>query len=233
MAFAQLHKTRQYRRALLLGAALAAAAASTLKECPGFFAMPDGRRALLGGAIGALLGTPVVRAAEDNMVTFKVNLEGDDNGQGQVKVRLRPDWAPRGVRRFKELVGFGDFKDSAVFYATDKTVHFGLPAEPSLVPAKIKDDLVRASNRRGTITFAKSGRNSRENQLFFNLDDNSALLDKDGFAPIGEVVEGMEVVDRFYRGYGKKPNREEVLVLGNDYLDKNFPKLSKIQDVHL
>merc|ERR1719436_1167553 len=132
----------------------------------------------------------------DLVATFKVQLEGDDGGEGEVKVRLHPEWAPRGVRRFKELVRMGELEDAAVFHVKDTTAHFGLPAKPSLTPDHIKQDKVRVANRRGTLTFSQNEHGSRVNQLFFNTADNDHVLDRKGYAPIGEVLEGMDVVDR-------------------------------------
>lgn len=93
------------------------------------------------------------------------------------------------------------------------------------------------SNRRGTITFATSGKNTRSSQIFFNLVDNG-FLDKEGFAPFAEVVSGMQHIDALYNGYGeggrgdgkdgKGPNQGRVVREGNEYLDKLFPKLSYI-----
>jgi len=195
------------------------------------------RSSLIAGLGAALLGeaSPDVARAEQKkkplVVTFKVELEGDQGGEGEVKVRLHPEWAPRGVRRFKELVRMGEFEDSAVFHVSKKTAHFGLPAKPTLIPDHIKDDFVRVGNRRGTLTFNQDG--GRVNQLFFNTADNDRMLDLKGYAPIGEVLEGMDIVDGFYSGYGTRPSRLEIKMQGNEYLDKQFPKLSKIKSVEI
>jgi peptidyl-prolyl cis-trans isomerase A (cyclophilin A) len=205
---------------------------------PCFVASPSSkeptRRNLLA-AIGGLFAIPsAVRAEEDdNVAVFNVKLNGDSGETKQVKVLLHPEWAPRGVRRFKELVKIGELDDAAVFHVDKATAQFGLPAQPTLTPAKIKDDLVRTSNRRGTLTFAQSGHNSRVNQLFFNTKDNG-VLDSKGFAPIGEVLDdGMDVADQLYDGYGKRPKRDVIVSEGNKYLDENFPKLSKIKSVEV
>jgi peptidyl-prolyl cis-trans isomerase A (cyclophilin A) len=106
-------------------------------------------------------------------------------------------------------------------------------------PRSIKDDPVLQSNVRGTISFATSGPNTRTSQLFLNLANNK-YLDKEGFTPIGRVVEGMEgVVDHLYHLYGegglgdgsdgKGPNQGRLNSAGKAYLDQVFPKLSFIK----
>jgi peptidyl-prolyl cis-trans isomerase A (cyclophilin A) len=98
---------------------------------------------------------------------------------------------------------------------------------------RIPDDSVTQSNRRGMVTFAMSGPNSRTTQLFINYVDN-ARLDAQGFAPIGEVVEGMDVVDNFWRSYGegaprgKGPVQGRIVAEGERYLAKEFPRLERV-----
>lgn len=117
----------------------------------------------------------------------------------------------------------------------------GIAADPSLGAAwrhrTILDDPVTQSNRRGTVTFATGGKHTRSSQIFFNLADNS-FLDRQGFAPFGEVVQGMEFVDALYNGYGeggrgdgsdgRGPHQGRINRDGNKYLDRFFPKLSYI-----
>jgi peptidyl-prolyl cis-trans isomerase A (cyclophilin A) len=102
--------------------------------------------------------------------------------------------------------------------------------------ATIKDDPVKQSNKRGFVTFAKTDRpNSRTSQLFINFADRNAFLDGSGFAPIGQVIEGMDVVDKIYSGYGEArsgggrgPEQDAVENGGKAYLDKNFPLMDRI-----
>jgi cyclophilin family peptidyl-prolyl cis-trans isomerase len=114
---------------------------------------------------------------------------------------------------------------------------FGLNGDP-LVNAQwrnsiIVDDPLVQSNTRGRVSFAKGGPNSRTTELFISLRDNSAL-DGQGFTPIGEVIEGMEVVGRFHSGYGDGPPRGtgpyqvQARIQGNAYLDAEFPDLTRI-----
>ena len=96
----------------------------------------------------------------------------------------------------------------------------------------ILDDPVKQSNRRGTVVFAKPPLpNARTTQLFINLTDNSASLDPQGFSPIGEVVEGMSVVERLYSAYGNEPSehQSEIAAGGNAYLKRQYPKLDYVK----
>jgi peptidyl-prolyl cis-trans isomerase A (cyclophilin A) len=78
------------------------------------------------------------------------------------------------------------------------------------------------------VTFAKTGMpNSRSTQFFINYGDNSRL-DKDGFAPFGEVTEGMAVVDKF-ANYPNVPDQGRITNEGNAYLQKEYPKLDYIK----
>ncbi len=92
---------------------------------------------------------------------------------------------------------------------------------------KILDDRVTQSNKRGMITFATAGPNTRTTQLFINFGDNTRL-DADGFAPFGQVVEGMDVVDKINPEYMEKPDQGAITTQGKAYLDKNFPRLDRI-----
>jgi peptidyl-prolyl cis-trans isomerase A (cyclophilin A) len=115
---------------------------------------------------------------------------------------------------------------------------FGMNGEPQVTAAwknaKIPDDPVTQSNTRGMVTFATSGKNSRTTQVFINFKDN-ANLDGMGFSPIGKIVEGMEVVDALYNGYGEGgprgqgPTQPRITAEGNEYLKKDFGKLDYVK----
>merc|ERR1712087_664448 len=83
--------------------------------------------------------------------------------------------------------------------------------------------------KRGTVTFAKSGQNTRTTQVFINLDNNANL--DEGFPPFGKVVEGMNIVEKINSRHDEKPNQEQIQVHGNAYLRNNFPDLTRIVDV--
>jgi len=169
--------------------------------------------------------------------TFKVNF---DTSKGPVVVEIHRDWAPNGVDHFYTLVKTG-FYDNVRFYRVvrDFVAQFGIAADPKTNAiwsgANIPDDPVRHSNVRGTLTYAATSMpNSRSTQLFFNLRNNS-MLDSRGFAPIGEVVSGMDAVDSFYNSYGDMPPQgmgpdpQMIEQQGNSYLDDHFPRLDYIK----
>jgi peptidyl-prolyl cis-trans isomerase A (cyclophilin A) len=162
-----------------------------------------------------------------------------DTSKGPFVVEVHRDWAPRGADRFYNLVKNG-FYDNARFFRVIEgfMVQFGINGDPSVAgawrDADIKDDPVKQSNERGTITFATAGPNTRTTQVFINFGDNAGL-DGQGFSPFGKVVSGMEVVDSLYGGYGEGapngngPDQGRIQSQGNAYLEQGFPKLDFIK----
>jgi peptidyl-prolyl cis-trans isomerase A (cyclophilin A) len=152
--------------------------------------------------------------------------------KGDVIIQVNRGWAPLGADRFYNLVRAGFYTDAAFFRVLPRFVaQFGIPARPDVATAwqnaKILDDRVLQSNKRGTLTFATAGPNTRTTQIFINYSDNAAL-DGQGFAPFGQVVEGMENVDKFFSGYGEAPDQGRITAQGKAYLDRNFPNLDRI-----
>ena len=153
--------------------------------------------------------------------------------KGNIVIEVHRDWAPLGADRFYNLVRSGFFTDAPFFRVVPNfMVQFGLTPNPAINKAwentNFRDDPVKESNKRGYITFAKTAApNSRSTQLFINFKDN-AFLDAQGFAPFGTVVEGMDVVDKIYPGYGERPDQGKITMEGKAYLDKNFPQLDRI-----
>jgi peptidyl-prolyl cis-trans isomerase A (cyclophilin A) len=117
----------------------------------------------------------------------------------------------------------------------------GLSGDPKLNgkwrEKRIADDPVVQSNKRGTVTFATSGKDSRTTQFFINFGDN-VMLDRMGFAPFGKVRD-MAVVDALYDGYGEGaprgagPDQGQIQRQGNTYLKGKFPKLDYINSAEI
>ena len=100
--------------------------------------------------------------------------------------------------------------------------------------AFIPDDPVVASNTRGRIAFAFTEPGTRATQVYINLVDN-VRLDSTGFAPFGEVVSGMEVVDALYSRYSeasggglRRGDQGRIIAEGNTYLDREYPLLNHL-----
>jgi peptidyl-prolyl cis-trans isomerase A (cyclophilin A) len=174
--------------------------------------------------------------SEQAPATFKANF---DTSKGTFVIEVHRDWAPQGADRFYNLVKNGFYDDVRFFRVIPGFMaQFGIHGDPAVAaawrPAQIKDDPVKQSNKRGFVTFATAGPNTRTTQLFVNFGDNAAL-DKQGFAPFGQVTTGMDVVDKIYDGYGegaprgKGPDQGRVQSEGNAYLTKEFPRLDYIK----
>ncbi len=161
-----------------------------------------------------------------------------ETSKGEIEVMLRRPWAPHGAPRVAQAAAAGVYDGARFFRALRGfVVQWGIAADTSTTRAwsarRIPDDTVRESNRRGTITFAAGGPNTRTVQLFVNLRDN-ARLDALGFAPVGEVVRGMDVVDQLHTGYGEGapagqgPTQAKLSAEGEPYLARDFPLLDRI-----
>lgn len=159
--------------------------------------------------------------------------------KGDFIVEVYRDWAPRGADHFFELVE-AKFYDGVRFHRVVRgfVCQFGINGNPKTQQLwstlQIPDDPVKEKNRKGTIAYAMRGPNTRTTQVFINLRDNLDL-DKSGFAPFGKVVEGMEVVESLYYSYGEVaprgggPDPTQIELQGNQYLDRQFPRLDSIQ----
>jgi peptidyl-prolyl cis-trans isomerase A (cyclophilin A) len=167
---------------------------------------------------------------------FKAKFE---TSKGVFVVEVRRAWAPAGADRFYNLVKNGFYDETRFFRVmSDFMAQFGINGDPKLSAswraARIPDDRVTQSNKRGMITYATSGPNSRTTQVFINFADNSQL-DGMGFAPFGQVVSGMNVVDQLYGGYGdgpprgRGPDQARLQMEGNAYLTKDFPRMDYVK----
>ncbi len=190
---------------------------------------------LAAPALGQNLGSPAA-LHEQAPAVYKVNV---DSSKGPFVIEVHRDWAPLGADRFYNLVKNGFYDNSRFFRVISGfMVQFGINGDPKVSAvwrgANIKDDPVRESNQRGTISFATAGPNTRTTQVFINFADNRSL-DRVGFAPFGRVVSGMNVVDALYSGYGEGaprgggPDQQRIQSQGNAYLTHDFAKLDYIK----
>jgi peptidyl-prolyl cis-trans isomerase A (cyclophilin A) len=204
--------------------------------------------ALIGAALVLLpvaLAAQNARAALKNPAalketapaTYKVKF---DTSAGPFVVEVHRDWAPHGADRFYNLVQSGFYDDTRFFRVVSGfMVQFGIHGDPSVSAvwrgARIPPDQVKQSNKRGYITYAMGGSpDTRTTQVFINFADNGSL-DRMGFAPFGQVVSGMETVDKIYAEYGegaprgRGPEQGRIQMEGNAYLTKEFPKMDYIK----
>jgi peptidyl-prolyl cis-trans isomerase A (cyclophilin A) len=178
-------------------------------------------------------------APEMNQTAPDVYRAKFETSAGDFEVEVTRAWAPRGADRFYNLVKNGWYDDDRFFRVVPKfMVQFGINGDPQISKwwrnARIADDPFVQSNKRGTISFATSGVDSRTTQVFINFVDNT-FLDKQAppFTPFGRVVSGMDVVDRLYGDYGEAPSKGSgqmmIQTQGNSFLQTDFPKLDYVK----
>jgi peptidyl-prolyl cis-trans isomerase A (cyclophilin A) len=166
---------------------------------------------------------------------FRVRFE---TSRGPFVVEAQRSWSPAGADRLHYLVRNKFYDETRFFRVVPRfMVQFGISGDPRVSKAWsgrfIRDEQVLHGNERGTVTFATSGPDERSTQLFINYADNR-FLDRQGFAPVGRVVEGMEVVDSLFAGYGegppmgRGPDQGRITDEGNEYLKREFPRLDYI-----
>jgi homoserine O-acetyltransferase len=182
----------------------------------------------------ALLAQSAARAPNE----YSVRLE---TTKGQIVIAVHRNWAPRGADRFHELVTSGYYDGAPIFrIRKDTWAQFGIAADPKVAQAwrtrTIPDDTYKGvTNKRGTVAFAFKEPNGRTTQVFINLKDNAATHDKEPFVVFGEVVDGMDVADKWYAEYGEAAGggiragkQDRVFEGGSAYLKANFPLLDYI-----
>ncbi len=183
----------------------------------------------------ANLATPA-NLNEKAPATYKAKF---DTSKGVFVVEVTRDWAPNGADRFYNLVKNG-FYDNVRFFRVISgfMVQFGISGDPKISApwreARIADDPVKQSNKRGYISYALAGPNTRTSQVFINFGDNPNL-DNSGFSPFGRVISGMDVVDKLNAEYGegaprgRGPDQSRVQTEGNAYLQRDFGRLDFVK----
>jgi cyclophilin family peptidyl-prolyl cis-trans isomerase len=180
---------------------------------------------------------------EQAPATYKADF---DTNKGKFTITVTRAWAPIAADRFYNLVKNGYYDETRFFRVLPNFMaQIGIHGNPTIdrlwMNARIQDDPVKQSNKRGFVSFASGGANTRTTQFFISFKDNS-FLDKPGacgpncaFPPFGEVTSGMDVVDKLYDGYGegapsgKGPSQARMHDEGNAYLSKEFPRLDFVK----
>jgi len=159
---------------------------------------------------------------------------------GNFVIEVHRDWSPHGADRFYELVRDGYYNDSRFFRVVPgRWVQFGISGDPKTAQEwrrrAIPDDTLVQHNTAGFIGFANTGPNTRSTEVYINTGDNSRNDKANGFAPFGKVVEGMDVVEHLYGGYGEHSgggmragHQDAMFAGGNAYMDRKYPKLDKL-----
>lgn len=190
---------------------------------------------ILAFALALVCGAPAL-AQEQAPATYNVNFE---TTKGTFVVQVTRSLAPLGADRFYNLVKSG-FYDNVRFFrvVSGFMVQFGINGDPAVMAnwrdKPINDDKVVQGNKRGNITFAMAGPNTRTSQVFINFVDNTNL-DGMGFASFGKVTSGMNVVDALNAEYGegaprgRGPDQSRMQREGNAYLAKEFSRLDYIK----
>ena len=182
----------------------------------------------------ALLTPNAVALAAKAPATFSLILI---TSKGDIEIEVKRSLAPLGADRLYYLANNGYFNGSRFFRVVhDFVAQFGLSGIPVVDRAwderTLADDPRKISNTKGTVTFAKNRPNGRATQLFINLKDNSGVLDKQKFAPVGRVVRGMDVAVGLVSTYGEVPNQNGLIMShGNKYLRQQFAELDTIASV--
>lgn len=160
--------------------------------------------------------------------------------RGTLRIEMRRAWVPHGVDRFYNLVRHGYYDDTAIFRVRRGTwAQFGIHGEPAIAQAwrgrTIPDEPRVLSNLRGTVAYAFRDPDGRTTQVFVNLRDNTPGFDAEPFVPFARVIEGMEVADAWYAGYGEEAGggiragkQDPVFTGGNTWLRRHFPRLDFI-----
>ena len=220
--------------ALILGVC-AAAVAQTKSAPPAAIKAPAPKAATKAAtkAPAKAAGPNLLNPATLTAKAPEVFLAKLNTTKGPIVIRVTKAWAPNGAERFYNLVRAGFYNDAAFFRVIPGfMVQFGISARPEVsrvwADRNMPDDAVKQTNKRGMITYAKSSLpNSRSTQLFINY-GNNGNLDADKFSPFGEVIEGMDVADKIYSGYGERPDQTLITAQGKAYLDKQFPQLDRV-----
>ncbi|MES2003663.1 MAG: peptidylprolyl isomerase [Bacteroidota bacterium] len=161
--------------------------------------------------------------------------------KGSFIIEAYRKWSPLGVDRLYQLITTGFFNEALLFRVEPGfVVQFGISqsrtANRFWDPRKLVDEPMQTQNKKGTISFARGGRNERATQLFINLSDNKKLDTTTrngvkGYTPIARVMRGMDVIEKLNAQYGKQPIQiqDSLYKYGNFYFEERFPAMDRIK----
>lgn len=172
--------------------------------------------------------------------TFTIRFE---TTKGKFDVRVHRDWSPLGADRLYQMARHNYF-DHSIFYRVteDFVAQFGGSnriLKEEWMAHVVPDEKVTQPNLRGRMSWARAGKDNRGSDLFINLADNPKLdtteyLGVRGYPPLGEVTNGMDVVDKLYDVYGDDlmPEMERMYSDRNGFMQA-YPGLDYVKKVSL
>jgi len=162
--------------------------------------------------------------------------------KGAFGIEVKRKWSPKAADRFYQLIKHG-YYDNAIFYRVVPgfVAQFGNTDTLKMKQwrsVKIPDEAVVQRNTKGSVSFARSGKESRDLELFINLNDNPVLDTLNfegvkGFPAIGNVTKGMAVVSQLYSGYGEATMNDGNLYVNRTLFYQSWPKLDLIKKAYL
>lgn len=212
----------------------------TRRFCGGLVLAAVAACASPGGRTPALLLDPA--SAEWTRPAPEVSHLRFETTKGLFVLEVHRAWGPIGADRLYNLARNGYYNDTRFHRVRAGYIaQFGLHGDSAVNGAWkgrfLLDDPPRSTNRRGTFAFSYAGPgnpNTRNTQIYINL-ANNPRNDVEPFTVLGTVVQGMEVVDALYSGYGEesgggvRQGKQGPLERGgNTFMDREYPRLDRI-----
>jgi peptidyl-prolyl cis-trans isomerase A (cyclophilin A) len=162
--------------------------------------------------------------------------------KGNFEIEVQRDHSPKAADRLYQLIKH-EYFNGAIFYRVVPgfVAQFGNPDTTAVKKWKhqiIPDEEVKLGNKRGTLSFARGGKDSRDFVLFINLSDNPRLdtltyNNVTGFPALGHVTRGMNVVDQLYSGYGDNTMNDGNLMADRKRFLETYPQLDLIKKAYI
>ncbi|NND78289.1 MAG: peptidylprolyl isomerase [Maribacter sp.] len=166
-----------------------------------------------------------------------------ETSKGNFEIAVERKLSPKAADRFYQLIKHRFF-DNSLFYRVNPGFVAQFGGNDSIAyqkwnSVKVPDEMVLQGNTKGSLSFARGGKETRTTDLFINLGDNSRLdtiyyNDVTGFPSFGRVTQGMEVVEKLYAGYSDNTmgDFETMLTDRVEFLRK-YPDLDVIEKAYL